>query len=486
MKLRTWKVAALASTGLLLLLAVPASARNPHCAGGIQYVVQAMRDKEKGNTEDYVREINKAVQQLEICSTEDPADYEAIGYLGWAYAEVESAGPAGKAFQAAMKGLKEKGDTKKYDMVASNLQSYWANTFNEGIEKIKAAQQTYDPYTKEPADDAEKTLKTEAGKQYQAAIAILTRASLLRPGEPQTLRNLGSVYAFMGDYQAAGRVLQDGLKQAPGDTTILEALRSVRVNYANQLAESKKYDEAIEYFKQLTTEEPNNADLWLSVADVQFRKATATEGEARKALFSSSGENYEKAHSLRPSDCDLAFNAALARQNAGEWDKSEADWRLVLVCKPNDVDALSSLGAVLAESKKYDEAVKVLHQAVMSRPEDKNLHRQLGAAYTKAENNAKATEELMVYLAMHNGKVEADAAAAAKMAKDGSGAAKTLATEGPPDQVSRWEADQQKYETWFYFKKHQAYTFGEGTLVTKSDWSSAVMKSAAAGAAKKK
>ena len=30
----------------------PAEARNPHCAGGIQYVVQGMRDKEKGNTED--------------------------------------------------------------------------------------------------------------------------------------------------------------------------------------------------------------------------------------------------------------------------------------------------------------------------------------------------------------------------------------------------------------------------------------------------
>src|SRR5437867_3400177 len=94
-----------------------AEARNPHCAGGIQYVVQAMRDKDKGNAEDYAREINKAVQQLEQCQGEDPIDFEAIGYLGWAYAEVDSACLAGKAFAASIKGLEAKGDVKKVDWV---------------------------------------------------------------------------------------------------------------------------------------------------------------------------------------------------------------------------------------------------------------------------------------------------------------------------------------------------------------------------------
>ena len=34
-----------------------AHARNPHCAGGIQYVVQGVKDKEKGNLEDYRRQM---------------------------------------------------------------------------------------------------------------------------------------------------------------------------------------------------------------------------------------------------------------------------------------------------------------------------------------------------------------------------------------------------------------------------------------------
>ena len=45
--------------------------------------MQALRDKEKGNTEDYQREMMKAVDQLTACADEDPADYEAVGYLGW-------------------------------------------------------------------------------------------------------------------------------------------------------------------------------------------------------------------------------------------------------------------------------------------------------------------------------------------------------------------------------------------------------------------
>src|SRR5215467_11759845 len=120
--------------GALLLattLTGVAEARNPHCAGGIQYVVQGTRDKEKGNLEDYQREMNKAVQQLEQCATEDPADYEATAYLGWAYAELDSAGPAGKWFDVAIKGLASKNDVKKKEWAESNRNSYWAKKVNE-------------------------------------------------------------------------------------------------------------------------------------------------------------------------------------------------------------------------------------------------------------------------------------------------------------------------------------------------------------------
>ena len=112
-------IVAAGTMAVLLFGASLASARNPHCAGGIQYVVQGLKDKDAGNAEDYSREMNKAVDQLTQCSTEDPADLEAVGYLGQALAELDSCGPSGAAFQKAIEGLTAKGDKKKLDVVVT-------------------------------------------------------------------------------------------------------------------------------------------------------------------------------------------------------------------------------------------------------------------------------------------------------------------------------------------------------------------------------
>ena len=458
---------------LTAMTAGVALARNPHCSGGILYVTQAMRDKDKGDMEAYTTEINKAASQLEQCTTEDPSDVESFGYLGWAYAELDSAGPAGKAFATAIQGLTAKGDKKKAEWATGNRNSYWARSFNEGINHIQNAQQAYPDYAKAPADEAETTLKSEAEKHYQQAITSLTRASLLKPGDPQTLRNLGSVYAFMDQFDKAETVFRNGLTQIPGDSSLTQALKAVRTNYARKLVDDKKYEEAIAYFTDLLKTEPNNGDLYLSIGDAYFKRAQGKQADARNADFVLAGDAYAKAGELKPGDADLPFNAALAYQNAGQWAKAEGQWRLASKLRTDDVDALSSLAAVLAEQKKFDESIKTIHAAVGLKPQNKNLHRQFGAIYTKAGNNGKATEELMVYLAMQNGQPVPDAAAAAKGAKGGTAAARTLASDGAPEQVYAWTADQDSYETWFYWAKQRAFTFKAGALVTKSDWSTA-------------
>jgi tetratricopeptide (TPR) repeat protein len=460
-----------------------AEARNPHCAGGIQYVVQAIRDKDKGNTEDYDREINKAVQQLEICRKEDPADYEAIGYLGWAYADIESAGPAGKAFAEAIQGFQAKGDAKKADWATSNRASYWARWFNDGIGKIQAAQQAYADFCVKPKDEAEETLKGEAQKSYREAEASLSKALQLVPGEVKTTRNLASVYAFQCEFPKADAVLREGLKAAPGDSTLVEALRMVRINMANTMVNEKRYDEAVAFYAEQLKSEPGSADLHLSLADVYFRRAQSNKDDAaRKADFRLAGDEYAKAAELRPDDADVAFNSALAYQNAGLWDRAEPMWAKTTKLRPDDTDALMSWGSVLIELKRCDEAINAIFKAVSLKPQDRVLHRQLGAAYTRCGNNAKGTEELMVFLALSKGQAVPDAAAQAKEAKQGTEAAKTLASEGVPEQIYQWEADEQKWETWFYWAKKRAVHFNlSNSFSQKSDWSAPVT-----GAARKK
>jgi tetratricopeptide (TPR) repeat protein len=217
------------------------------------------------------------------------------------------------------------------------------------------------------------------------------------------------------------------------------------------------------------------------MADAYFHRAQGREGGARKKDFHEAGEAYAKAADLKTGDADLSFNAALAYQNGEDYSSSEKHWRETLKRRPNDVQALASLASVLAELKKFDEGIKTLHQAVVAEPKEKTLHRQLGAIYTKAGNNQKGTEELMVYLALQNGQPAADAAALAKKAPAGSQAAKTMSSIGVPEQVYPWVAEGEKWETWFYWSKRLAYHFKGGALVQKSDWTVPDLKAAASG-----
>lgn len=462
-------------TVFVAALAVVASAgtafaRNPHCAGGIQYVVNGMKDKDKGNTEDYARQMQKAVTQLEICSSEDPDDFEAIGYLGWAYAESGNYAKAGEAFNRSIDGLDAKGDKKKAEWARSNRESYWANAFNAGIGSINTARELYDPFDREPADD-EKPLKEEARKNYEAAIQSLENARALKPADPQTARNLGIAHALMGRYAEAAEIFQAGLEKAPGDKDLDESLKSVRTQHANKLIDAKKYDEAIGYFAELAKASPKDADIQLGLADAKFRLAQTKESAARAAAFKEAGDGYAKAAALREGDADLSFNAALAYQNAGEWSLAVAQWEKTLTVRPGDVDALTAYAAALAEVNKTQEAIEALLKALAKKPKEPTIHRQLGAVYTKANDNEKATEELMVYLALSKGEPVADAAAAAAKAPKASNAAKTMASMGVPQEVIPWEADGEQYETWFYWDKHQAHHFKGGALQVKSDWS---------------
>ncbi len=477
---------ALAVAALAAGLAGQAQARNPHCAGGIQYVSQAMNDKNRGNLEDYQREISKAVQQLTQCASEDPADLEALGYLGWAYAEVDSSKLAGEIFEKAIAGLKTKGDPKKVDWAVTNRESYWATAFNDGIAKINAAQNAYPDYTRKPQSDADATLKEEARKNYDQAVRSLTRAANLKPGDAKTMRNLGQVYAFMGDFPRAESIFREGLKSAPGDTMLEQSVKTARVNYATQLIDQKKFDEAIGFFTELIKADASNADLHLGLADATFKRAGAKEGDARKPDFKAAGDEYAAAAKLKPADADLPFNAALAYQNAGEPKLAEPMWRATLKLRSDDVDAMSALGSTLADLQRYDEAVRVLWEAVAKQPKNKILHRQLGAVYTKAGNNPKSTEELMVYLALQNGTPAADPAVAAKGAKAGTDRAKTLASSGPPEEVIPWEIQGEKVESWFYWSKKQAWHFKGDAIYGRSDWSAPALKSGPpAGTAKK-
>ncbi|HEY6507145.1 MAG TPA: tetratricopeptide repeat protein [Vicinamibacterales bacterium] len=459
-------LASVAAVAACLAWAGTALARNPHCAGGIQYVGQALRDKDKGNMEDYRREIGKAVDQLSQCAAEDPADFEAIGYLGWALAEVDSAGPAGHWFTKAEAGAIAKGDKKKLETIRNNKSSYWARWFNDGIKNIQDGQ----AFIEAGSPD-------KAKAPIEAAVLWLTRADLLNPGHPQTLKSLATAYAIGGNTDAAEAVLRNGIVAAAADTNVVilkDFLKTVRTNKAVTLREAKQYKEAIAYYQDLVRQEPGDASLWSGLGDVHYEAAMAKSDSSRNADMRAAANAYSKAYALNPKHTDSAFNAAQMYQNTGLWAEAEAQWRTVLKVTPDDPEALSSLAVVLSNQKKFAEAQSVALRALELKP-DKNGFLSMATVYRMQDNSPKNTEMMFVYLAMKADKPAADAAAAAGQAPAGSAATNTSKAMGAPEKIYNWSADGMgDLQTWMYFVKHQAFTFNKaGALIQKSDWTAA-------------
>ena len=121
---------------------------------------------------------------------------------------------------------------------------------------------------------------------------------------------------------------------------------------------------------------------------------------------------------------------------------------------------------MLADEKKFPDAISVAMKAVACDPKNKSGYRQLGAIYAKAGDNPHSKQFLYAYLALDKGKPSDSPTSAS-----GADGAKLQAKMGKPESIYPWEADGQKYETWFYWSKSQALHFsGDGALASKSDW----------------
>ena len=103
------------------------------------------------------------------------------------------------------------------------------------------------------------------------------------------MRNLGSIYLFIADFPKAENVFREGLKAAPEDSSLRAALKVARVNYANQLNDQKRYDEAIAYFGYLIKGDPDNSDLHSSLGTSYLNLAQTLQRDVRKPDFKLAG-----------------------------------------------------------------------------------------------------------------------------------------------------------------------------------------------------
>ena len=437
--MKKWLPSALAVTVFALASVAPAVARDFNIAGGIQYVSQAFKEKEKGNLEDAHRIFGKAVTTLTKGVANDPKDDEAWIYLAVAYAELDSLEQAGKTFKEAIQRVSD--DPKLLKRATDNRDSYFNTAYNAGIAAYKEAT-TILPAEQIPAATDEKGVQAKA--KLELAASKFRSAIGMNPEKAIAYDNLAIMLALQGKMAEAGAIVEQGLansvpKEGEEYDRLLKRKDSM---YSNAVADDVKkgdYDAAIAKLDTILEKTPNDFGVLTNAAQTTFTKAEKL-GEAKdeagaKAAFAKAAAYFMRASAAAPDATnknDMMYNAAIAHQQAG--------------------DAKAAATAAFS--------------LVQENPKSLDYHRLLRTGYDKMGAQKKADEQTWVILGLNEkAEVVADIPGFTGKVVKTSEPGKLLAELGDPEEIRQFTNGDLKVDVYYWWAKKRAAAFTGGRQV---------------------
>ena len=116
-------------------------------------------------------------------------------------------------------------------------------------------------------------------------------------------------------------------------------------------------------------------------------------------------EQFKRALALDPKFTDARFDLASVEAEGGQWQEAAADFKQVLVERPDDARAHQHLGEVLflwgdqfAKAGQLEQAAARYREALRYRAADAELHMSLGVALARLHRLAEAGSEFQAAL----------------------------------------------------------------------------------------
>ena len=293
-------------------------------------VASAKTDKDAGNLE-------KAVATIE--ETINPSNPKSESTINWPDTWVTrgdiyqsifrskdekikqlSNDPLTIAYDSYMKALEldQKGkvanDVKlKFTMLISDLTNQAVNAFNEenydkalkSFEQIMAIEQTPlykadDPTSVDTVIIFNAGLAAYNGKNYDKAIQYYKEAAKYKYSEARTYQLISSAYMQKKDTVGALEALQEGLKEYPGNGTLLVEVINIYLN-ANQV------DDALKYLNIAIDQDPKNASYHFAKGTLYDKLQNPDEAV----------KSYEKAIEYKDDYFDAYYNLGALYYNKG-------------------------------------------------------------------------------------------------------------------------------------------------------------------------
>lgn len=267
----------------------------------------------------------------------------------------------------------------------------------------------------------------------------LRDALLRRRSEAVDRLNRAVAEISAGRYEAARRLLEEGLRLGPDDPDGLYNLAVVDQRTGRQEAALAGFERVLalergrpeSVSRELKAQALNNAAV-IYFARGQFDDAETALGEAVK---------------LDRADAKAWYNLGLTRARLGRKPEALAAYRRARELDPRDVDVARQIGLAHIERQEWVEAVAVLLEATREQPETPDLWIHLGRAQRGLGNLQGALESLARALELDPGNRAGDAETAALLLAEvrlaggdilGAAAAASLATQFSPERPDGW------------------------------------------------
>jgi len=323
----------------------------------------------------------KAKDQIVLGIEQTPGDFEYYCLLGKVEILLGNWLDGSKAFQDAFRidtllTLKWMQGPEK-----ENLSSYWQNFYNCALK-----------------------LSTE--KKYDEALVELFLAKKIDPTNVSQFNLEGTIYAQMGNKEAAVNAYNKTLSIDPENP---EAYYFI----GNAMFEKKAFDSSIvQYTNSIKFFEKNyNQIKGVLFQNVSFDKALAFEivdlwngkktEELNRVVKTKLGfdqpdvqkRNIEKFAKVTEGLAHGYYYRGMANYNLKKDSLALNDWNTTLDLVPNDLDALYYLAELLiVKFKKYDEAREHLEKIVAVKADDFTGWFYIGVCYAQVKNYKKAIE----------------------------------------------------------------------------------------------
>ena len=218
--------------------------------------------------------------------------------------------------------------------------------------------------------------------KMREAIPVPAQYASQMPDSDAVLLQLASVAEQQDDFDGAIALY----KKIP-DASPLK--RAAEMQLGLNLADLKRYDEAIPHLKKLLEADPDDMRAYLALGGVyaskeDYKSAAATYDQAVEHLKNPTSANW-----------NIFYQRGIAYERLKQWPKAEPNFRKALELYPDQPQVMNYLGYSWVDmNMNLEEALDLIRKAVDLRPSDGYIVDSLGWAYYRLNRFDESVVEL--------------------------------------------------------------------------------------------